>query len=137
MSAVRARKERGIEVASGFGLSNKGKHNSAGEELQDIDWDNLPAEQKKTGWGMQPSKPTTPPPATEEEWLESQLVEGEVSQLPPSEAKAGKESAASSGGEEQDMGADVGTAQVKTGSKKTADPTGGVRVKKQPLPGKR
>ena len=119
-------------MASGFGISNKGKHNSAGEEVQDIDWDNQPAQPVRGGM-----KQPAPPPKPVDPWGESQLVDDEVSQLSPSEAKAGQGSAARSGVEEQDMGADVGAAQVKTGNKKTEDPTGGVKVKKQPLPGKR
>ena len=35
-------------MATGFGLSNKGKANSAGEELQDIDWDSIPADKRGT-----------------------------------------------------------------------------------------
>ena len=120
-------------MASGFGLSNKGKHNGAGEEVQDIDWDNLPAEQKKTGWGMQPGKAPTPPRATEDEWLDSQLVGDEASQLPPREGQS-RSTRASDFDEDQDAGSEVGGAQMKTSKKKLDDPTGGVRVKKAPLP---
>ena len=108
-------------MASGFGISNKGKHNSAGEELQDIDWDNQPTQQVRSGMKSQ-----APPPKPVDPWGDSQLMDEEVSQLTSSE------------GGEQDMGADVGAAQVKTGNRKTSDdPNNGVKVKKQPLPGKR
>jgi hypothetical protein len=119
-------------MASGFGISSKGKHNGAGEELQDIDWDNQPAPPVR---GMKTQ--TAPPPKPVDPWGDSQLVDDEASQLPASEVSAGRESSANSSGEEQDMGADVGAAQVKTGSKKTEDPNNGVKVKKQPMPGKR
>jgi hypothetical protein len=119
-------------MASGFGLSNKGKHNSAGEEVQDIDWDNLPTQQKN-GWGMQPSKASTPPRATDDEWLDSQLVGDEGSQLP---ARDDESSGArtSDFDEDQDSGSELGGAQMKTSKKKLDDPTGGVKVKKAPLP---
>ncbi|WP_309713836.1 hypothetical protein [Armatimonas sp.] len=119
-------------MASGFGLSNKGKHNSAGEEVQDIDWDNLPVQQKN-GWGMQPSKAPTPPRATEEEWLDSQLVSDEGSQLPTNDGQS-RSARASDFDEDQDAGSEVGGAQMKTNKKKVDDPTGGVKVKKAPLP---
>ena len=113
-------------MASGFGISSKGKHNGAGEELQDIDWDKQPAQPVRGGMKAQ-----APPPKPVDPWGDSQLVDDEVSQLPTSEGKAGKESAASWGGEEQDMGADVGAAQVKMGNKKASDdPNNGVKVKK-------
>ncbi|WP_395140330.1 hypothetical protein, partial [Armatimonas sp.] len=91
-------------MATGYGISSKGKHNSAGEEIQDIDWDNQPAPPVK-GKGMQAQ---APPPRPVDPWGDSQLVDDDVSQLPTSEGKAGRESSANSGGEEQDMGADVG-----------------------------
>ena len=39
--------------------------------------------------------------------------------------------------DEQDTGAELGAAQVKTSAKKTDDPNNGVKVKKMPLPGKK
>jgi hypothetical protein len=112
-------------MASGFGLSNKGKHNSAGEEVQDIDWDNLPVPQKN-GWGMQPSNAPTPPPTTDDdEWLDSQL---------PAHEDESRGARASDFDEDQDAGSELGGAQMKTSKKKLDDPTGGVKVKKAPLP---
>nr|WP_309689983.1 hypothetical protein [Armatimonas sp.] len=97
-------------MASGFGISSKGKHNGAGEELQDIDWDKQPAQPVRGGMKAQ-----APPPRPVDPWGDSQLVDDEVSQLPTSEGKAGRESAASWGGEDQILGSEVGGAQMKTG----------------------
>ena len=119
-------------MATGFGISNKGKHNGAGEELQDIDWDNQPAPPVKG------TKAQAPPPKPVDPWGDSQLVAEEASQILVSERSQGSASKGSDFEEDQDGGAEVGGAQMKTGNKKVSeDPNNGVKVKKQPLPRKR
>lgn len=111
-------------MATGFGLSNKGKANSAGEELQDIDWDSIPADKRGMTPGQSSPKGKSGGALSEPDpFNESQLVAQDSTEV--------------FYGDEQDTGAELGAAQVKTNAKKTDDPNNGVKVKKMPLPGKK
>ena len=133
-------------MATGYGITGKGKHNSAGEELQDIDWDNIPPE--KRGMGTASGKPqpkmkadavlADPDPFNESQLPPEDLAESndnDYSQIPLRERKKSA-SVEAVDLDKQDDGAELGAAQVKQNKKKVTDPTNGTKTKKVPLLGK-
>ena len=132
-------------MATGFGLTKGGKPNSAGEEIQDIDWDSIPPDKRGMSAG-QPQPKMKPDAALVEPdpFNESQLAPNEAaepndddySQISPRERKKSAGDSTEGRDDAQGAGNDVVDSQVRD-RKKTSDHNNGVKVKKQSWPGKR
>jgi hypothetical protein len=142
-------------MATGYGITGKGKHNNAGEEIQDIDWDSIPPDKRGMAMGQpQPKMKADALLAEPDPFNESQLpTEADASQLVTGDEKQtfydddcqlpANERKKVAGGTDAEVFAD-GELQGGGGSdsqvkdrKKVKDPTGGVKVKKVPLPGRK
>jgi hypothetical protein len=82
-------------MATGYGLTNKGKATNAGEELQDIDWDKITPEMRGPARPAQAKNTTTEPDPWEEnqaQSFEDELLQSDdYSQVKRSSSSTSKE----------------------------------------------